>query len=536
MKAVNVRSPIPEEEEDETASETVNEPVTIADTHHPRVFLDTLKETLPENLHNDGSQAPSPPVNYSSRTPILVSTAATPPPGVRKESNTTTPTVDSTPPQTPSQSQPSPSNQPRPGVKRGLSGFFRRSNSNMNSNTTESGPLSHGAGGSDTMLSGAGRRLSTTRGFSNQNSPTTTRSNTPPSPDSPTKEGNILAPSRTAGEEPHSNQFLGSKTKVRSSTGLGIRNRIHGITFATPNGPRKPQELRHRSTSMDMKDTPLQVNPPSVHAELTRNPYAIGPGAGTGLKARRMSLNLPDNFTVDVVDLHTEFSNQSKLIGKRGKTLGKGATSTVALMTRKGFGSELYAVKEFRGKQAMEKEEDYEQKIKSEYSIAKSLHHPSIVETVRLCTDNGKWNHVMEYCEEGDLYSVVQKGYLKVNIQDPGRDRKIDRHCLFKQLVQGIQYLHSHGIAHRDIKLENLLMTKDSKLKITDFGVSEVFSGTHPGLRAAGGECGKDMAEVRLCEPGICGSMPYIAPEVVLKKGTYLNDSGLTDTNQHRQL
>ena len=225
-----------------------------------------------------------------------------------------------------------------------------------------------------------------------------------------------------------------------------------------------------------------------------------------------MSLSLPDDFWVDVVELHKEFSDQSKIIGRRGKTLGRGATSKVTLMTRKG-GTELHAVKEFRGKRAGEPEADYEKKVKSEYSIAKSLHHPNIVESIRLCTHNGKWNHVMEYCQEGDLFSMVQKHYLT------GSDRLNDRLCLFKQLVQGVNYLHEHGIAHRDIKLENLLVTSSSKLKITDFGVSEVFSGIHPGLREAGGQCGKNMGEMRLCAPGICGSMPYIAPEVVVKSG-----------------
>lgn len=236
-----------------------------------------------------------------------------------------------------------------------------------------------------------------------------------------------------------------------------------------------------------------------------------------GLKSRRMSLSLPDDFTVDVAELYSEFSDQSKLVGRRGKSIGKGATSKVKLMNRKGCSGEVYAVKEFRGKSSNEKSEDYEQKVKSEYSIAKSVHHPNIVETFRLCTYNGKWNHVMEYCDQGDLFSLVSQKYLSKE------DHINDRMCLFKQLIQGLNYLHSNGIAHRDVKLENLLITKDSKLKITDFGVSEVFAGIHPGLRAAGGQCGKEMGEVRLCAPGMCGSPPYVAPEVLEKNGKKTN-------------
>jgi serine/threonine protein kinase len=170
-------------------------------------------------------------------------------------------------------------------------------------------------------------------------------------------------------------------------------------------------------------------------------------------------------------------------------------------------------VKEFRGKSTTEKEEDYEQKVKSEFLIAKSAHHPNIVETFRLCTHNGRWNQVMEFCGQGDLFGLVSQKYLSQE------EHFSDRLCLFKQLIQGLNYLHNHGIAHRDVKLENILITKDSKLKITDFGVSEVFAGIHPGVRSAGGHCGKDMSEVRLCAPGMCGSPPYVAPEVIAKNG-----------------
>jgi protein-serine/threonine kinase len=180
---------------------------------------------------------------------------------------------------------------------------------------------------------------------------------------------------------------------------------------------------------------------------------------------------------------------------------------------------ELVAVKEFRERDKEETEEDYVMKIKSEYSIAKSLHHPNIVETVRLCTNRGRWDHVMEFCSYGEIYSLVERKLFAGGVE--GFYSRDDRLCFFKQLLRGVDYLHCHGIAHRDIKLENLLLSKDGHLKISDFGVAEVFSGEHPGLRASGGECGKNMGEVRLSAPGICGSLPYIAPEVLEKNHAY---------------
>jgi protein-serine/threonine kinase len=233
---------------------------------------------------------------------------------------------------------------------------------------------------------------------------------------------------------------------------------------------------------------------------------------GAGLKARRLSISLPDDFRIETTRLYDEYLNPGRF--RRRKRIGYGATASVRLMRRRGGAPDaLYAVKEFRGKSKTEDAHDYEQKVKSEFSIARSAHHPNIVETFQLCHHHGRWNHVMEFCSPGDLLGLVSQKYLS------RPDHLPDRLCLFKQLVQGLHYLHNHGIAHRDIKPENLLLTTDSTLKITDFGVSEVFAGIHPGLRAAAGACGKDMGEVRLCAPGMCGSPPYIAPEVLAQKG-----------------
>ncbi len=213
---------------------------------------------------------------------------------------------------------------------------------------------------------------------------------------------------------------------------------------------------------------------------------------------------------MDTCELDDEFVSASKI--RRRKEIGKGASSTVRIMVRrKEKNSCQYAVKEFRKRSLKESQEEYVRKVKSEYTIAKSLTHPNVVQTVRLCTHHGKWNHVMEYCQQGELFSLVDRRYFKLE----------DKYCIFKQLLRGVGYLHDHGIAHRDIKLENLLMTDDGHIKITDFGVSEVFSGDHPGLAASRGLCGQRMRECRKSSPGICGSLPYIAPEVSAKETEY---------------
>ena len=293
------------------------------------------------------------------------------------------------------------------------------------------------------------------------------------------------------------------KSEKRASTGLHFGSKPK-ITFNAPS-----RRERGKSTSASHLDAITEFTGPDFFSRPAET--------GAGLKARRMSVNLPDTFIVDSVELDKEFQSASKMPGKRGKLIGKGATSIVKLMNRRGHGDEIYAVKEFRKKGQNEDADDYDKKVKSEYTIAHSLHHPNVVESVRLCTHGGRWNVVMEYCSQGELYSLVQKKYLELD----------DKLCLWKQLLRGVAYLHGHGIAHRDIKLENLLMTDGGQLKITDFGVSEVFSGAHPGLREAGGECGKNMKEIRTCAPGICGSLPYIAPEVLEKKGKSLLEPSL---------
>lgn len=70
---------------------------------------------------------------------------------------------------------------------------------------------------------------------------------------------------------------------------------------------------------------------------------------------------------------------------------------------------------------------------------------------------------VMELCAGGDLLNYVRK---RRRLKEPFA-RKI-----FKQIIDGLSYIHSKGVAHRDIKLDNILLDGKGNVKIADFGVS----------------------------------------------------------------
>lgn len=92
------------------------------------------------------------------------------------------------------------------------------------------------------------------------------------------------------------------------------------------------------------------------------------------------------------------------------------------------------------------------------------------------------------------MYSYIKEGRLTSQDQVDG---------YFKQLLDGLSYLHRIGVAHRDIKPENLLVVKQGNcmiLKITDFGEADVFREIW-------------QSTSRLSD-GLCGSTPYIAPEI----------------------
>ncbi|CAO3650679.1 unnamed protein product [Cunninghamella echinulata] len=187
-------------------------------------------------------------------------------------------------------------------------------------------------------------------------------------------------------------------------------------------------------------------------------------------------------------------------------SIGKGAYANVKLIINHHHHhhqQSIYAVKIFKTKHNKKNNRHHHhfhhekktmKKITSEYCIASSLNHPNIVKTFDFLKNNyGHYCMVMEYCSGGDLYHVIERDQLTL----------CKMKSYFKQLLLGLDYLHSLGVAHRDIKPENLMLSKDGKtLKITDFGVAEVF-------------CEKWQRHCRLSS-GFVGSLAFIAPEIFL--------------------
>ncbi|KAL8739313.1 MAG: hypothetical protein Q9181_000044 [Wetmoreana brouardii] len=117
--------------------------------------------------------------------------------------------------------------------------------------------------------------------------------------------------------------------------------------------------------------------------------------------------------------------------------------------------------------------------IKEEIAIMKKLNHENLVSLIEVLDDPDEDSlyMVLEMCKKGVI--------MKVGV-DETADPYEEELCRywFRDLMLGIEYLHAQGVAHRDIKPDNCLLTEDDVLKIVDFGVSEMFEKTSEMLTA----------------------------------------------------
>ncbi|KAF4528591.1 hypothetical protein B566_EDAN015811 [Ephemera danica] len=130
-------------------------------------------------------------------------------------------------------------------------------------------------------------------------------------------------------------------------------------------------------------------------------------------------------------------------------------------------------------------------RVRQEVAIHSRLKHPSVLELLTFFEDANYVYLVLELCSGGELQRFVR------NLSSHLKEDQV--RVMFRQVVQGLLYLHSHRILHRDLTLANLLLTEDMSVKIADFGLATQL---------------KRAEDKHLT---MCGTPNYISPEVAMR-------------------
>ena len=174
----------------------------------------------------------------------------------------------------------------------------------------------------------------------------------------------------------------------------------------------------------------------------------------------------------------------------RGKKLGSG-TFGIVYKAKNILFNNIVAMKVIKKEKSMD-----HLLIKNEIDILKKLSHPNIVRIYEFYESQNNFYLINEYCDGGELFNYINKSTLN--------EQQLS--VLFYQVLSGLCYLHENNILHRDMKPENILISKKEKdlytneeyfwIQIIDFGTAKIFE-----------------HDTKL--KSIVGSAYYIAPEVL---------------------
>eukprot|EP00160_Parvularia_atlantis_P000555 Unigene10452_Nuclearia_a/m.31945 Unigene10452_Nuclearia_a/g.31945 ORF Unigene10452_Nuclearia_a/g.31945 Unigene10452_Nuclearia_a/m.31945 type:complete len:264 (-) Unigene10452_Nuclearia_a:44-835(-) len=138
----------------------------------------------------------------------------------------------------------------------------------------------------------------------------------------------------------------------------------------------------------------------------------------------------------------------------------------------------------------------YMERLSREIRLMRMLEHPHINKLHDVFTTKEQTYMILEYIEGETLDDFVfgtKDGRLPENVA----------RFLFRKLLLAIEYCHSLRVVHRDLKMENVMVTKTGDVKVIDFGLSAMFEAPNGLLRT------------------FCGTLEYAAPEVLSKEKSY---------------
>uniref|UniRef100_A0A8D2DAD6 non-specific serine/threonine protein kinase n=1 Tax=Sciurus vulgaris TaxID=55149 RepID=A0A8D2DAD6_SCIVU len=125
----------------------------------------------------------------------------------------------------------------------------------------------------------------------------------------------------------------------------------------------------------------------------------------------------------------------------------------------------------------------------SEVNVMMGLEHPNVIQLFQVIETGQHIYIVMEHVGGGQLLDHIQSGGM----------REEEARRLFRQIVYAVGHCHKKDIAHRDLKVENIMVDARGNIKLLDFGISVKF---RPGQKLRGFQ----------------GTLPYLAPEIIQRE------------------
>ena len=199
------------------------------------------------------------------------------------------------------------------------------------------------------------------------------------------------------------------------------------------------------------------------------------------------SKNINPNIIEEIIPSTNNISKKREYI--KGRFLGKGGFAKCYELICKD-NNKIFAAKMLQ--KSSLKTERQRQKLVTEIKIHKSCHHSHVVAFEHNFDDEENFYILLELCQNQTLNELHMRRKVLT---------EIEVQCYIIQLVKALQYLHSHRIIHRDLKLGNLFLNDKMELKVGDFGLATKLD--------FDGERKKT----------ICGTPNYIAPEVINTNG-----------------
>uniref|UniRef100_A0A803LZ90 non-specific serine/threonine protein kinase n=1 Tax=Chenopodium quinoa TaxID=63459 RepID=A0A803LZ90_CHEQI len=137
-----------------------------------------------------------------------------------------------------------------------------------------------------------------------------------------------------------------------------------------------------------------------------------------------------------------------------------------------------------------------EPRIVGEVAAMRRLNHPNILKIHEVLASKSKIYLVMELAKGGDLFG-------KLSRRADHRFPEPLARKYFHQLVSALHYCHQNGVAHRDVKPQNLLLDEEGNIKVSDFGLSAV------------AESAVAVSKEKMMLQTSCGTPAFAAPEIV---------------------